>query len=265
MNYSTSEAVIVLDSVNVEYGYHQALHQVSLCVLANSCVTIAGPNGAGKTTLLASILGLCQIRTGLVKVLGRDLRDSPKFIRKHTGYVPQNVGIDPQIPLLVWDVISFGRLAHSSLFHNFSKKDKETIEEAAELVGIRHLLNRPFGYLSAGEQRKVALARVLAQQPKLLLLDEPLANLDLPAQAMLLELIDKIKSEKELTILLVSHDLTLLPKSCNQIVLMKKGRVILSASKEVALREDVLSNLYDCPVKVVPYKQRGAIFVEGKS
>lgn len=250
MNSTRNNPVIEFEDVTVSYPHHTALKSISLAVREGEFVGIAGPNGAGKTTLLCTINGLSHILSGSVCVFGKSLFLYVAAIRRDIGYVPQIIACDPRIPLRVREVVSMGRYARISFLKRFSAQDKNIIEDAAEVVGIRHLMDRPIGHLSGGEQRKVAIARALTQEPKILLLDEPVSHLDLNAQAVILALIEKVHAEKALTTIMVSHQLDLLPESCDRLILLKEGEIVFSGAKQEGLKEDILSKLYGCPVKI---------------
>jgi len=243
--------VIELENVSVAYPHHTALESVSLAVKAREFAVIAGPNGAGKTTLLCAVNGLSRVVSGAVRVFNKDLAACINSIRRDIGYVPQVIAPDPRIPLRVREVVGMGRYACLRLFQKFSSYDRDIVDDAADVVGISRLMDRPIGHLSGGEQRKVAIARALTQQPRIMLLDEPVSHLDLNAQAALGALIEKVHAEKKLTTVMVSHQLDLLPESCGRLILLKSGTIVFSGATQDGLKEDILSGLYGCPVSIV--------------
>jgi len=251
MNSMHKEPIIELKDVIVTYPHHTALESISLAIERKAFVGIAGPNGAGKTTLLCAINGLSSILSGTVRVFGKSLFSHVASIRRDIGYVPQIIACDPRIPLRVREVVSMGRYARIKFLKRFSAEDRKIVDDAADMVGIKHLMDRPIGHLSGGEQRKVAIARALTQEPKILLLDEPVSHLDLNAQAAILALIEKVHAEKDLTTVMVSHQLDLLPESCDRLILLKEGRIIFSGTIQSGLTEDILSQLYGCPIKII--------------
>ncbi|MCK4232915.1 ABC transporter ATP-binding protein [candidate division WOR-3 bacterium] len=240
--------IVELKDVTVSYRENVALKNISLNIEKGSFVAVIGPNGAGKTTLLTAINGIGNILSGSVKVFGLDINSR---IRREIGYVPQSLSIDPRSPISVRDVVMIGRSSKIGLFRYPNRKDIRIIESAIELVGIKELSHRPVGHLSCGEQQKVALARALAQQPDIMLLDEPTSNLDLRSQKEIIDLIDKIYQEKELTIIFVTHILSHIPASCREVIFMKRGCIIWSGGVDKALNEKLLSDLYDCPIKEI--------------
>ena len=244
------DPIINLKDVTVSYKENVALESLSLKIHERDFVGIGGPNGAGKTTLLTAINGLGRLLKGSVKVFGIEMNArSATKIRKEIGYVPQIINIDPRLPMMVKEVISMGRYGKIGLFKRPTSRDKKIVSEVVDLIGIGNLLKKPIGHLSGGEQKKVTIARALAQRPRILLLDEPISNLDINAQQNIMELMDKIHEEKQLTIIVVMHYLNLLPGKCSRMVLLKNARLIFDGDIQEALSEQMLSRLYECSIK----------------
>ncbi|RKY78288.1 ABC transporter ATP-binding protein [candidate division KSB1 bacterium] len=244
--------IVDIRNVTVSYRENVALHNVSLSVEEGELVAIAGPNGAGKTTLLTVINGLGKLLSGVVKVFGIEVNQrNINQLRKAIGYVPQKLNIDPRMPITVREVVMIGRYGKIGLLRKANDNDKKVVDDVIDSVGIRHLLHRPIGHLSGGELQKVHMARALAQEPKILLLDEPTANLDLSAQKSILELIEKIHWQKQLTTFVVMHELTHLPQNCGRMILMKNAKIVFQGEPQKALSENILSEVYDCPVKLL--------------
>jgi len=255
-----SETVINIKNAVVSYREDIALRGVSLKVKAGEFVGIVGPNGAGKTTLLTVVNGLGKLLQGKVVVLGHQLTPgNGRFLRKKVGYVPQVQNIDPRMPLNVREVVMIGRYGLLGLFRRPGKDDWKIVDEMLELVGMTHLARRPIGHLSGGEQQRVAVARCLAQEPELFLLDEPTASLDWKAKIGILELVKQIHDLRHLTTMFVTHDLTSLPVACDRVVLMKEGFIWGEGSPDELLTDDNLSQLYDMPISVVR-ERRGEVF-----
>ncbi len=254
---------IEIANVTVSYRENIALKNISLNMEEGDFISVIGPNGAGKTTLLTVINGLGKILSGSVKVFGTSLITSNiNKIRTKIGYVSQHLNIDPRFPISVREVVKIGRFGKIGLFNHISHKDEEIVDSAMELVGISKLAQRPIGHLSAGEQQKVEIARALAQQPEIMLLDEPTSNLDPKSQTDLIKLIDRIYKEKKLTTVFVTHILSHIPTSCNKVVLMKRGKIIWFGGIKTALNEELLSDLYDCPIEIT--NKRGRILAQPK-
>lgn len=243
------EKVITIKDAVVSYRADVVLNRISLEVDEGEFVGIAGPNGAGKTTLLTLINGLADLVEGSVRVLGHERFPRGGFVpRKSIGYVPQNTVVDPKMPIRVYEVVLGGRYGRLGLFKRPGKKDFERANEAMQMVGVYKLRKRPIGCLSGGERQKVLIARVIAQEPKILLLDEPTSSLDYRAQGEILDLIRKIHDKYALTTLLVTHDLSALPRVCDRILLMKGGKIIFDDHRDKVLNDDSLSCVYDMPI-----------------
>jgi ABC-type Mn2+/Zn2+ transport system ATPase subunit len=258
------DAVIEIDDVVVSYRENIALKGVSMKVAAGEFVGIVGPNGAGKTTLLNLIAGSGRLQKGTVRVLG--YRFTPRIshaLRKRIGYVSQAQNIDPRMPVSVREATIVGRYGRMGLFKMPSKADWQIAADALKLVGISGLANRPIGHLSGGEQQRTAIARCLAQEPDIFLLDEPTASLDWRAKTEILDLIKMVQDVKKLTTLFVTHDLSSLPAKCDHLIMMKQGKVWGEGSAEEMLTDKNLSELYDMPVSGFPGPIFGADSGEG--
>jgi len=254
------EVVMEIENAVVSYREDVALRGVSLRVRRGEFVGIIGPNGAGKTTLLTLINGLGKLLQGRVRVLGHLLgRDNARQIRTRVGYVAQVQNIDPRMPIVVREVVMIGRCGRLGLLRRPSEADWEIVERMIELVGMSHLADRPIGHLSGGEQQRVAIARALVQEPDIFLLDEPTANLDWRAQREILELVKRIHMTRKLTTLFVTHDLNTLPRACDRVVLMKDGLIRGEGRPEEMLRENVLSELYDTPIRIIEHDGRRVV------
>jgi len=252
-----SETVIDIETAVVSYREDVALRGVSLKVGSGEFVGIIGPNGAGKTTLLTIVNGLGKLLSGRVWVLGHYLTPgNGHSLRKKVGYVAQVQNIDPRMPMNVREVVMIGRYGLLGLLARPGKHDWKVVDEMLALVGMSHLAQRPIGHLSGGEQQRVAIARCLAQEPQLFLLDEPTASLDWKAQTDILELVKQIHDLRHLTTLFVTHDLSCLPVACDRVVLMKEGLIWGEGSPSELLTDNNLGRLYDMPVSEVK-KRRG--------
>jgi zinc transport system ATP-binding protein len=213
---SNSEAVIEFDHVSFSYDRTDALTNVNLQIPCCGYVSIVGPNGGGKTTLLKLMLGLLKPRKGSVRVFGRTPEDS----RSRMGYMPQEVKLDPMFPITVGDVVSMGCLGSSSWLGLLSQSEKSAVEQALVDVGLQDVRKKPLSSLSGGQRRRVLIARALACQPELLLLDEPTANLDLLVEEELHGILSKLS--ERLTVVVVSHDLAFVSRSARTVVCVNR-------------------------------------------
>jgi len=256
------DTVIDIENAVVSYREDVALRGVSLKVKSGEFIGIIGSNGAGKTTLLTVVNGLGKLLSGRVWVLGHYLTaGNGHSLRKKVGYVAQVQNIDPRMPMNVREVVMIGRYGLLGLLGRPGRHDWKVVDEMLALVGMSHLAQRPIGHLSGGEQQRVAIARCLAQEPELFLLDEPTASLDWKAQTDILELVKQIHDSRHLTTLFVTHDLSCLPVACDRVVLMKAGLIWGEGSPGELLTDDNLSRLYDMPLSEVKKRRSENILV----
>jgi zinc transport system ATP-binding protein len=179
------------------------LERVNLVVEGNDFLGLVGPNGGGKTTLLRVLLGLLEPQQGRVLIFGEE----PEIVRSRVGYVPQLATIDASVPAVVRDVVLMGRLSRSSWGPRFDPEQMAAAQAALEQAGAAALAGRRFGELSGGQQQRILIARALAADAELLILDEPTSGVDLHRERELLELLHRLN--ESLPIILVSHDVTL--------------------------------------------------------
>src|SRR4030042_913663 len=224
---SVMDAVIKIENAVVSYREDVALRGVSIEIYPGEFVGVIGPNGAGKTTLLTIVNGLGKLVSGRVRVLGNPVSSgNGHSLRKKVGYVAQLENIDPRMPLRVREVAMIGRYGVLGLFKRPGRDEWKIVDGRLELVGMSHLADRPIGHLSGGEQQRVAIARCLAQEPAIFLLDEPTASLAWKAQTELLALVKQLHDNRKLTTLFVTHDLDAMPHTCDRVVLMKDGLIV---------------------------------------
>ena len=199
-----SARVATLEEVSFRYGAGpRVLDRVNLVVEERDFLGLVGPNGGGKTTLLRILLGLLEPQQGRVRIFGK----APEEVRSRVGYVPQHATIDASVPAVVRDVVLMGRLSRSSWGPSFGPEQIAAAAAALEQVGAGGLAERRFGELSGGQRQRVLIARALAADAELLLLDEPTTGVDMHREQELLELLHRLN--ESLPIILVSHDVTL--------------------------------------------------------
>jgi len=231
------DAIIKLEDVSTVYEGESrpAIKDINLDVKRNELVYVVGPNASGKTTLLENINGLLPPFRGKVSVFGLDVQSNGRKIRCQIGYVPQDFMVKPGEPYTSLDVVLMGLYGQIGFLHQPEEKDKKNAIEAMKLIGIEELAGRPVGKLSGGQQQKVMLARALAKNPKILLLDEPFSNLDPDSRGQIPSLITKLHKEKDLTTLIVTHDIHHMLDSCNRVVVVSDGRIMFDGTPEKAL------------------------------
>lgn len=203
-NPSTGSAPVIVECRDLCFGYANSLvlEDVNFSIHQGESLCVIGPNGGGKSTLMKLILGLIEPVQGSLKILGQ----SPRKAQRSMGYVPQAMRFDAQFPISALDIVLMGRLDRL-LVGPFSGKCREAARSALDEVGMLDLAHRPFSDLSGGERQRVMIARALACEPRLLLLDEPTANIDLSVEAQLIETLVKLRHK--MTIIMVTHDLDL--------------------------------------------------------
>lgn len=222
----TTEMPINFKNVNAGYRGNNTLRDITLSIEPGSIVGISGPNGSGKTTLLRVIQGLLPVSSGSAEVLGMTLgARNLKKIRLAIACVFQNLNTDPRMPVTAEEVVMMGRYGKLGLLRHPGEVDRRAVQDALERVEAVHLARRPFGQLSGGEQQRINLARALAQEPELLLLDEPTTFLDSDSQQRVRDIVRATHKEMGTTTLVVSHDFEMLSDLCERIVVMKAGRI----------------------------------------
>lgn len=240
-----SNLAVHIDNLSVYYGQTPAITGVCLDVEDGEYLGIIGPNGGGKSTLLKAILGLVPPTSGTVQVFG----NGSNTHRTVTGYVPQFAAMDKSFPITVIEVVLTGRLKSGlSPFYNFTPKDKKIAHELLDKVGIASLAGRRISELSGGEFQKMLIARALAVNPKLLLLDEPTASVDAVSRVQIYNLLGTLN--KDMTIILVTHDLLAVSSQVRRLACLN-GSLVYHGEPE--LTESIVNSLYGCPVDLIAH------------
>ena len=226
---------IRFDGVTFSYGAAPVLQNVSFGIAEGEFAAIIGPNGGGKTTMLKLMLGLLETQKGFVRVFGL----KPVTARRKMGYLPQYPRLDPQFPVTVTDVVLLARLGGGWKLGRYGRQDRAAAAAGLESVGLAELGDRPFSALSGGQRQRVLIARALASEPELLLLDEPTANLDPSVQDELYELLHRLN--EKLTVVVVSHDVGFVSKYVQKVVCVNRTAVLHPVS---AVKSEMVSKLY---------------------
>jgi iron complex transport system ATP-binding protein len=251
--------MIDLEIRQVDFSYFDGLvlHNVSLAIKAGEMVGLLGPNGSGKTTLLKLASGVLKPGRGEVRL------DSTNLNQLHRKSIARNVAVVPQqfhIPFAftVSEVVMLGRIPFINAFAGETVVDREAVSSALGVVGISELEERRFDELSGGERQKVILAMALAQQPRLLLLDEPTVHLDITHQIEILELVRNLNTEKRITVIAAMHDLNLASLYFDRLILLKDGRVLADGTPAQVLTEERIREAYSASVRVEMHPVTGA-------
>lgn len=214
---------ICVENVWFSYGEESVIESAHFHIEEGSFVSFIGPNGGGKSTLVKLILGLLEPERGYISVFGKTPREASSSI----GYVPQYSHFDPDFPINVMDVVLMGRMKRG--FRFLTREDRALAKEALEHVGLSGLAKRSYSALSGGQRQRVLIARALATHPKVLLLDEPTASVDMASEGELYRLLKELN--KEITIILVSHDLDFVAEQVKKVICIDRKVVIHPTGK----------------------------------
>lgn len=235
---------VELDGVWFSYGRVPVLEAVDLEVERGAFLGVIGPNGAGKTTLLKLVLGLLEPDRGRVRVLGR----SPSEARGRVGYVPQFARFDPDFPIRVPDLVLMGRLGRARAFRGYGEADRRSARRAMERMEIADLADRQIRELSGGQLQRALVARALAMEPDLLLLDEPAASVDTRVGQSLYGLLERLSGE--ITVILVSHDIGVISREVESVACLNR-RLFYHGDEE--LTPEMLEATYGAEVDLVAH------------
>ncbi len=254
-------------SLSVHLGGRTILCLDDLRIAAEEMVTVLGPNGAGKSTFLRCLLGMQGHASGDVRVLGQSVAALGPArlaaLRRRIGYVPQLLPASSEIPLTVREVVAIGRTGIAGLLRPLGRGDWAVVGQWIDQLGLAAVAKHSFGELSGGEQRKCLIARAMVQEPELLLLDEPTANLDLGWRERIVETVDQIYRSQPLTVVLVCHELEVIPPSCGRVVVLEDGTVTADGSPQDTLRTERIARLYGGGLSVVHNQGRWAVVPGG--
>lgn len=227
--------------ITFSYSSRLVLEGVTLRAAEGDVVGLVGPNGSGKTTLIKCINRILKPKVGTVLVEGEDTRKiGPRRLAKLLGYVPQSAG--HIFPATVFEIVLLGRRPYVNW--GISPEDKEIVSWALSLMGLEEMALRQFHELSGGEQQKVLIARALAQEPEVLLLDEPTSNLDLRHQLEVLSIVRSIVKERRMTAIMAIHDLNLAARFSDRLILLHKGRIYDAGEPREVLTQENIRNVY---------------------
>lgn len=239
---------IELKNISVRYDFEVVLDDINLTIEEREIVSIVGPNGSGKTTLLKTIMGLKEPFAGSISIFGMEpktARNKGKF-----GYLSQQSKYDSQFPARVFDIVAMSRYAKCGIFEKLSRKDREIIETSLALVEMIEFAHRHFGSLSGGQKQRVLIARALALEPKILILDEPATGLDAVAQDSFYELLLHLRDSAGLTILMVSHDVGAVSEIVDRLACINK-KIHFHGKPSECAPEEMLTKVFGRNIHVV--------------
>lgn len=249
-----------IQGVSSRYDSIPALEGVTFEVTGGELLGIIGPNGAGKTTLLRCLNRTLSPLAGAVLVDGHDVAHwSRRKVARQMGLVPQNTAI--AFPFTVLGVVMMGRYPHQGLLNVGGEQDIAIVKESLRQTNTLHLADRPITGLSGGERQRVIIARALAQEPRILLLDEPTSHLDINHQLEVLELVRRLTNERGLVTVLTSHDLTLAARYCDRLLMLERGQVYALGTPEEVLTPVNIRRVYRVEAEVYLHPATGTLQV----
>lgn len=235
----------LLQAEGVGYRIHgqPILRGVDVAVKSGEFLGIIGPNGAGKTTLMRVLAGIARPSEGQVTFAGRPLEQlSDRERARQIAFVSQNPGLG--FGFTVRDVVSMGRYPYRRLWEGWRAEDQVAVEAAMAATGVLHLQHRPVTDLSGGERQRVFLARALAQQPRILFLDEPIANLDIRYQLEVLNLVSRLRERHGWTVVMAIHDLNWAIRYCDRLLVLQAGRLVACGPAQSVLNETLIETVF---------------------
>lgn len=238
-----SKPIIRFDQATFGFPGVIALKDISLDIAEGEFVGVIGPNGSGKTTLCRAVLGLMAPLEGSLRIFDCSCEELRCHHRARIGYLPQKGMIDRNFPVTVLEAVMMGRYGALGLFRRPGRQDRQLALEALAHVGMEVHRDTALGHLSGGQQQRVFIARALAQQPQVLLLDEPTTGLDITTQHSVVELVRHLHRELGLTVLLITHDINMIRSRVDRLVLLKT-RLFAAGPPQEVLKPEILSQVY---------------------
>ncbi len=229
---------IEVHDLTVAYHHRPVLWDIDVVFPEGQLIAVVGPNGAGKSTLIKAIMGLVPLASGTVSIFGQNVRDGRRLI----AYVPQRESVDWDFPTTAFDVVLMGRYGHLPLFGRPRKRDKEIARQSLDKVGMLDYAKRQISQLSGGQQQRVFLARALAQQTRVYLMDEPFAGVDAATEKAIVELLRELR-EQGSTVIVVHHDLQSVPEYFDSVLLLNL-RMVAFGSVESTFTTENLHKTY---------------------
>jgi iron complex transport system ATP-binding protein len=240
---------VTVQNVSHAFDGQNVLRDLDFQVAGGLFFSVIGPNGSGKTTLLKLLAGLLALKSGRIEVLSRSINAySARALARRIAYVPQSAPM--AFAFSVTQVVLMGRAPHLGMLGFEGQTDRQLALQAMETTGVQHLAGRRLDQLSGGEQQRVLIARAICQQPRILLLDEPTAALDLAHQVRIMDLLERLKFEQQVTVIMVSHDLNLAAMYADQVMLLDRGRAARIGPPLEVLDYAVLEKVYGCTLLV---------------
>lgn len=264
---SRPNAALSARELEVRAAGRTTLRVDRLDVSQGELVSLIGPNGSGKSTLLRCCLGFVRPHGGQLEVLGQSLtrvrRTALCRLRRRIGYVPQVLAGVTAAPLTVREVVAIGRSGRTGMLRRLAVGDWAAVDQWIQRLGLGPLAQRAYSELSGGEQRKTLIAKAMVQEPELLLLDEPTANLDLYWREQIVATLSELYRQSRLTVVLVCHELDVIPPDCRRLLLLESGRLAASGIPEEVLQPECVARLYGDRLTVASQGGRFSVVPRG--
>ncbi len=241
--------IIDVRDLSFRYNSKTILNNINFRLDRDQIVGILGPNGAGKSTIIKILGGILEYE-GSIKLIDRELKNfKRKELARIIAVVPQN--FEPGFDFKVRDLVMMGRTPYLKMFESMSPEDFNIVEDTMKLTDIVHIKDKSIREISGGERQRVIIAMAIAQDPKILLLDEPNANLDLKYQISIFELLKHLVKTKHISIIVAMHDVNLAVKYCNKIMLLNKGEIVQFDIPEKVITEDNIKKVYEIDSSII--------------
>ena len=248
--------MIEIQNLSFVYDTEFVVSGVSLSISFGEFVGIIGPNGAGKSTLLKLIDRILLPKSGEINLQNKPLADyTQKQLAKIIGFVPQN--FTTSFSYSAQDIALMGRYPHLSAFFSESADDMRVVENSLKSTDVWQLRKRQFSELSGGEKQRVVLASALAQEPQILLLDEPTSSLDIKYQYQFYSILQELQKSRELTIVVVTHDINLAARYCQRLIILKNGKVIDDGIPQKVITKKQMESVYEVEVEILSHPKDG--------
>ena len=254
------KAILNVENIAAGYGDRVVLHDISFDLHEGDFVGFIGPNGSGKTTLLRTLSGTLPIKSGRVVLGSRPLSSlRRRDLSRQLAVVPQVLTVP--VAFTVEEFVAMGRTPYVKGWGKLAHHDLDAVEQAMRLTGTLELAARSVDELSGGERQRVYVAMALAQEPKILMLDEPTAHQDIHFAWTLMELLHTLNREQKMTVVFTTHDLNLAMAFCTRVLLLEKGRIALHGNPAEVANPEILSRVYEYPLELVRTEARSGFWI----
>jgi iron complex transport system ATP-binding protein len=247
----------VISAENITFGYSnefRLLEDFNFTLAAGEFAGLIGPSGAGKTTIFRLMSGFVKPRSGRIKLKDHELNSYPVNERSRIMAVVPQTMLSP-LPYTVRQIVEMSRVTRVSRFSVLNSKDNQAVTRALEEMEVLQYENTLFNNLSGGEKQRVMIAMALAQEPEILLLDEPTASLDIGHCARLMKLLKQMNQERQMAVMIISHDIQLAARSCERLILIQEGRIIANGPPAEVLKPDLINQAYSCSTEIITDSQ----------